>query len=94
MNAQLAIQPAGLPDEGERIEFILDGRDVAIDGTYIQRTFRSRWSGYTVEARTLLATRRRGLIHRRTPPRRAQHEKPPMKHVSPANKSAQSTNSR
>ncbi len=49
MNAQLAIQSAGLPGEGERIEFVLDGRDVAIDGTYIQRTFRSRWSGYTVE---------------------------------------------
>jgi hypothetical protein len=49
MNAQLAIQSAGLPDEGERIEFVLDGRDVALDGIYVQRTFRSRWSGYTVE---------------------------------------------
>jgi hypothetical protein len=49
MSAQLAIQSAGLPDEGERIEFVLDGRDVALDGTYVQRIFRSRWSGYTAE---------------------------------------------
>ena len=40
---------AGLPREGEPVEFVLDGCRVAIVGTYAQRTFRSRWSGYRVE---------------------------------------------
>jgi hypothetical protein len=39
----------GLPREGEPIEFVLDGRDVALDGTYFQQIFRSRWTGYEVD---------------------------------------------
>jgi hypothetical protein len=40
---------AGLPLEGQPVEFVLDGREVAIEGTYIERAFRSRWSDYTIE---------------------------------------------
>lgn len=40
---------AGLPFEGQPIEFVLDGRDVAMDGIYGLGTFQSRWSGYAVE---------------------------------------------
>lgn len=40
---------AALPHEGELVELVLDGRKVAIVGTYTQRIFRSRWSGYQVE---------------------------------------------
>jgi hypothetical protein len=40
---------SGLPREGQRVEFVLDNRDVAIIGTYGQRIFQSRWSGYAVE---------------------------------------------
>jgi len=47
------IQPnanyAGLPCEGQPVEFVLEGRDVPIAGTYVEQTFRSRWSGYSVE---------------------------------------------
>jgi hypothetical protein len=39
----------GLPREGEPIEFVLDGRDVALDGTNFQQIFRSRWTGYEVD---------------------------------------------
>jgi hypothetical protein len=39
----------GLPREGEPVEFVLDGRDVALDGTYVQQIFRSRWTGYKVD---------------------------------------------
>ena len=37
------------PDEGQRVVFALHGRDVTMRGTYAQRTFHSRWSGYEVE---------------------------------------------
>lgn len=40
---------AGLPREGQCVEFVLDGREVAMDGTYDGRTFRSHWSGYPIE---------------------------------------------
>ena len=38
-----------LPPEGESVEFVLDGREVAMDGTYTHQTFQSRWSGYDVQ---------------------------------------------
>ncbi len=38
----------GLPHEGEQIQFVLDGREVAMNGTYTQQTFRSHWSNYDV----------------------------------------------
>ena len=37
---------AGLPREGQPVEFILDGREVAMDGIYVRRIFRSSWMGY------------------------------------------------
>lgn len=39
----------GLPHNGEPIEFLLDNREVALDGTYDHQTFRSRWAGYEVD---------------------------------------------
>jgi hypothetical protein len=39
----------GLPHEGQPIEFLLDDRLTVMDGIYVQRTFRSRWTGYEVE---------------------------------------------
>ena len=39
----------GLPREGEPVEFVLDGRDVALDGTYFQQIFKSRWTAYEVD---------------------------------------------
>jgi hypothetical protein len=39
----------GLPHDGQPVEFVLDGRKVAIVGTYAHRIFRSRWSVYGVE---------------------------------------------
>jgi len=38
-----------LPPEGESVQFVLDGREVAMDGTYTHQTFQSRWSGYDVQ---------------------------------------------
>jgi hypothetical protein len=40
---------AGLPQEGQSVEFILEGREVAMDGTYAERTFRSHWSDYAID---------------------------------------------
>lgn len=40
---------AGLPREGEPVEFVLEGREVALNGTYVEHVFRSRYSGYAVE---------------------------------------------
>ena len=49
MSAQWVASATGLPHQGESVEFMLDGRDVAMDGTYDRQTFRSRWSGYDVQ---------------------------------------------
>jgi hypothetical protein len=49
MSAQWVSSATGLPHDGESVEFVLDGRDVAMDGTYDRQTFRSRWSGYEVQ---------------------------------------------
>ncbi len=38
----------GLPHEGQAIEFLLDDRTVALDGTYDRQTFHSRWTRYDV----------------------------------------------
>lgn len=40
---------AALPAEGKAVEFVLDGRNVAIEGTYIRQTFQSRWSRYDIQ---------------------------------------------
>lgn len=49
MDVQSAIDAVGLPQEGEPIEFVLEGHDVALNGTYVEHIFRLRWSGYAVE---------------------------------------------
>lgn len=49
MDARCVNGAAGLPQEGEPVEFVLDGRDVALNGTYVEHTFRSRYSGYAIE---------------------------------------------
>ena len=38
-----------LPQEGQPVEFVVDGRVVAMGGIYVRRTFRSRWAGYEAE---------------------------------------------
>jgi len=48
MGAQWVASSAELPREGEPIEFLLDGRDIAMDGTYSGQLFRSHWTGYEV----------------------------------------------
>lgn len=48
MSSQVFTKPTGLPREGQPVEFVLDGRDVPINGTYAEHTFRSRWSGYEI----------------------------------------------
>ena len=49
MSAQWVTSATGLPHQGESVEFMLDGRSVAMDGTYDRQTFRSRWTGYEVQ---------------------------------------------
>jgi hypothetical protein len=49
MSVRWVNNSAGLPYEGEPVAFVLDGRDVPLDGTYVDRRFRSRWSGYPIE---------------------------------------------
>jgi len=49
MYTQGVTNSTALPYEGELVEFVLDGRKVAIVGTYAQRIFRSRLSGYHIE---------------------------------------------
>lgn len=49
MDAEWVATSAALPPEDKPIEFVLDGRDVAIEGTYARQTFQSRWSGYDVQ---------------------------------------------
>ena len=39
---------AGLPRDGEEIEFVLDSRTVAMRGTYIRPDFHSHWAEYGV----------------------------------------------
>jgi hypothetical protein len=38
-----------LPPEGQPVEFVLDHRQIAIEGTYTRQVFRSRWTSYEVE---------------------------------------------
>jgi len=49
MSIEWIASSSGLPREGEPVEFVLDGRDVALDGTYVHQLFKSRWSGYEVD---------------------------------------------
>jgi len=49
MSAQWVTSETGLPHTDEPVEFVLDGRDVPLVGTYAQQTFWSRWSSYDVQ---------------------------------------------
>jgi hypothetical protein len=49
MSADWVASSAALPQDGQSVEFVLDGREVAMDGTYTRQTFQSRWSGYDVQ---------------------------------------------
>jgi hypothetical protein len=49
MSAQWVRSSTGLPNEGDAVEFVLDGREVALAGVYAHRSFQSRWSGYEVQ---------------------------------------------
>lgn len=35
-----------LPMDGDPVEFLLEDREIVIDGSYAQHAFRSRWSEY------------------------------------------------
>ena len=49
MSIEWIASSASLPPEGKAVEFVLDGRDVAIGGTYTRQTFQSRWCGYDIQ---------------------------------------------
>jgi len=49
MQTQWVSSSAGLPPEGQAVEFVLYGRAVAMIGVYCEQVFRSRWSGYDIE---------------------------------------------
>ena len=49
MNTDWIRSSNGLPREGQQIEFVLDHRSVAMEGTYAQQAFHSHWAEYTVE---------------------------------------------
>jgi hypothetical protein len=49
MNAPWVRTSTALPRDDQPIEFVLDDREVAIDGTYARQLFRSRWNSYDVE---------------------------------------------
>jgi len=48
MHSQWVASSAALPHEGQSVEFVLDDRDIAIDGTYARQIFCSRWTSYEV----------------------------------------------
>lgn len=49
MDTPWVTSATALPQEGQPVEFVLDGRAVVMGGIYVRRTFRSRWAGYEVE---------------------------------------------
>jgi hypothetical protein len=48
MNTPWVQSSIALPHEGQSVEFVLDHREVALDGTYARQIFRSRWTAYEV----------------------------------------------
>ncbi|GAA0709695.1 hypothetical protein GCM10009105_10320 [Dokdonella soli] len=48
MFAQWVNSSTELPQEGQPVQFILDGREATMDGAYVQRAFRSHWTVYEV----------------------------------------------
>jgi hypothetical protein len=49
MNAYWNRSSNGLPGEGQQIEFILDHRNVAMQGTYIHQVFHTHWAQYDID---------------------------------------------
>lgn len=49
MSSKWIASSTALPPDGAPVEFVLDGRAVPMDGTYVQQTFKSRWTGYDVQ---------------------------------------------
>jgi len=49
MDAQWVASSTVLPFEGQAINFLLEDRAIALEGTYAGQTFRSRWTGYDVD---------------------------------------------
>jgi hypothetical protein len=49
MSIEWVTSSAALPHDGDYVEFVLDGREVALDGTYRHLAFQSRWSEYDVQ---------------------------------------------
>ncbi len=49
MHTQWFDSAGGLPLEGQPVEFVLDGREIAMDGTYGEGVFHSHWSGYPIK---------------------------------------------
>jgi hypothetical protein len=39
----------GLPSEGQQIEFVLDHRNVAMQGTYNHQVFHTHWAEYDID---------------------------------------------
>jgi hypothetical protein len=39
----------GLPGEGQQIEFVLDHRNVAMEGTYVHQVFHTHWAEYAID---------------------------------------------
>ena len=49
MHIQWIAGSSALPREGQEVEFMLDRRDVAMAGSYVQRIFKTRWTAYEAE---------------------------------------------
>lgn len=49
MSIEWVTSSAALPHDGDCVEFVLDGREVPLDGTYRHQAFQSRWSEYDVQ---------------------------------------------
>ena len=49
MYADWIFSSNGLPREGQQIEFLLESRSVAMEGSYTHHAFRSHWAEYAVD---------------------------------------------
>ncbi len=49
MNADWTQSSTGLPREGQQIEFLLESRSVAMEGSYTHQAFHSHWAEYAVD---------------------------------------------
>lgn len=49
MSTEWVPSSAALPREGTSVEFVLDGRNIPMDGKYTHQSFQSRWSEYDVQ---------------------------------------------